>query len=178
MFRGRIFVPKNSELIQKILHEAHNGCLSIHPGSTKMYNDMKQLYWWLGMKQHILEFVSRCLICQQVKAKHQVPSGLLQPVMIPEWKWNRVTMDFVSVVVDRLTKSAHFIPVRTDYSLDKLVELDISEIRLQEALGMRLNFSTTCHQQTDGQSERNLKIIGRNIYHWLNSRIITAFNRA
>ncbi|KAA3461982.1 integrase [Gossypium australe] len=84
MFRNRICVPRNSELIKNILHEAHHSCLSVHSGSTKMYNDLKQLYWWLG------------LICQQVKAEHQVPSGLLQPVMIPEWKWDRVTMDFMS----------------------------------------------------------------------------------
>ena len=93
------------------------------------------------MKRDISDFVARCLVCQQVKAEHQVPSGLLQPIMIPEWKWDRVTMDFVSglpltpnkkdaiwVVVDRLTKSAHFVPIRTDYSLDKLVELYVSQI--------------------------------------------------
>ena len=93
------------------------------------------------MKREISDFISRCVICQQVKAKYQVPSGLLQPVMILEWKWDRVTMDFVSglplspkrkdaiwVVVDRLMKSTHFIPICTDYSLDKLVELYISEI--------------------------------------------------
>ncbi|KAG8502829.1 hypothetical protein CXB51_000475 [Gossypium anomalum] len=110
-------------------------------GSTKMYNDLKKLYWWVGMKRDISEFVSRCLICQQVKAEHQVPSGLLQPVLVPEWKWDRVTMDFVTglpltlkkkdaiwVVIDKLTKSAHFIPIRMDYSLDKLAELYISEI--------------------------------------------------
>ncbi|KAA3470598.1 integrase [Gossypium australe] len=60
-----------------------------------MYNDLKQLYWWLGMKQDTSEFVSRCLVCQQVKVEHQLPSRLLQPVMIPKWKWDRVTMDFV-----------------------------------------------------------------------------------
>ncbi|KAB2052134.1 hypothetical protein ES319_A12G098700v1 [Gossypium barbadense] len=131
------------------------------------------------MKRDISEFVSRCLVCQQVKAKHQVPLGLLQPVMIPEWKWDSVTMDFVSglplspkkkdaiwVVVDRLTKFAHFILVPTDFSLDRLVELYIVEIvrlhrvpasiildrdlrftslfwkKLREALGTRLHFST------------------------------------
>ncbi|KAA3465912.1 DNA/RNA polymerases superfamily protein [Gossypium australe] len=93
MFRGGICVPKNFELIQKILHEAHSSCLSVDLGSTKMYNNLKQLYWWSRMKQDITEFVSRCLVCQQ-KAEHQVPSGLLQPVMVPEWKWDRVTMDF------------------------------------------------------------------------------------
>ncbi|KAA3484088.1 DNA/RNA polymerases superfamily protein [Gossypium australe] len=122
-FRGRICVPRNPELIQLVLSEAHNSCLSVHLGSTKMYHDLKQHYWW------------------SVKAKHQVPSGLLQPILIPEWKWDRVTMDFVSglpltprkknaiwVVVDRLTKSAHFISVRSDFSLERLVELYISEI--------------------------------------------------
>jgi len=196
MFKDRICVPKNEELIQKILQEAHSGYFSIHPGSTKMYNDLKKMYWWNGMKRDISEFVSKCLICQQVKAEHQVPSGLLQPIMVPEWKWDRITMDFVSglpltpgkkdaiwVIVDRLTKSAHFIPVRTDYSLNKLAELYIREIvrlhgiplsiisdrdprftsrfwqKLQDALGTKLNFSTAFHPQTDGQSERIIQIL-------------------
>ncbi|KAG8474188.1 hypothetical protein CXB51_034129 [Gossypium anomalum] len=195
MFKNQICVPKNDELIQKILHEAHNGCLAVHPGSTEMYNDLKKMYWWSGMKRDISEFVSKCLICQQVKAEHQVPSGLLQPIMVPEWKWDRITMDFVLglpltpgkkdaiwVIVDRLTKSAHFIPVRTDYSLNKLAELYIHEIvrlhgiplliisnrdlrftlrfwqKLQEALGTKLNFSTAFHPQTEGQSERVIQI--------------------
>ncbi|KAG8472318.1 hypothetical protein CXB51_034271 [Gossypium anomalum] len=123
---GRICALRNSDLIQMILNEAHISHLSIHPG-TKMYNDLKQLYWWHGMKRDISEFVSKCLICQQVKVEHQVPSGLLQPIMIPEWKW------------DKLTKSTHFIPVRTGYSLEKLVELYISE--------------------TNGQSERVIQIL-------------------
>ena len=93
------------------------------------------------MKRDISEFVTKCLICQQVKAEHQVLFGLLQPIMIPEWKWDRVTMDFVSglplsprkkdaiwVVVENLTKSAHFIPVQSDFSLDKLAEFSISNI--------------------------------------------------
>ncbi|KAG8499167.1 hypothetical protein CXB51_005608 [Gossypium anomalum] len=196
MFRDRICVPKNDELIRKILQEAHSSSLSIHPGSTKMYNDLKKLYWWVGMKRDISEFVSRCLICQQVKAEHQVPSGLLQPVLVPEWKWDRVTMDFVTgfpltlkkkdaiwIVIDKLTKSAHFIPIRMDYSLDKLAELYISEIvrlhgvplsiisdrdprftsrfwkKLQEALGTKLSFSTAFHPQTDGQSERVIQVL-------------------
>ncbi|KAG8472899.1 hypothetical protein CXB51_034781 [Gossypium anomalum] len=196
MFKDRICVPKNEELIQRILQEAHSGYFSIHPGSTKMYNDLKKMYWWNGMKRDISEFVSKCLICQQVKAEHQVPLGLLQPIMIPEWKWDRITMDFISglpltpgkknaiwVIVDRLTKSAHFIPVRTDYSLNKLAELYIREIvrlhgiplsiisdrdprftsrfwkKLQEALGTKLNFSTAFHPQTDGQSERVIQIL-------------------
>ncbi|KAA3461164.1 Retrotransposable element Tf2 [Gossypium australe] len=192
--RPLVCVSKDDELIRKILHEAHNCCLSVHLGSTKMYNNLKKLYWWPGMKRDISEFVTKCLICQQVKAKH--PSGLLQPVMVPEWKWNRITMDFVTglpmtpkmknvvwVIVDRLTKLTHFIPVRTDYSLDKLAELYIAEIvrlhgvpmsiisnrdprftsrfwkKLQEALGTKLNFSTAFHSQTDGQSERVIQVL-------------------
>ena len=93
------------------------------------------------MKRDVAEFVTKGLVCQRVKTEHQVPSGLLQPIRIPEWKWDRITMDFmvglpltgrkhdsVWVVVDRLTKTAHFLPVRTDYSLDKLAELYIKEI--------------------------------------------------
>ncbi|KAA3466492.1 Transposon Ty3-G Gag-Pol polyprotein [Gossypium australe] len=85
-FRNRICVPRNSELISMILNEAHNSHLTVHPGSTKMYNDLEHFYWWHGMERDISDFVSKCLICQQVKAEHQVPSGLLQPIMIPEWK--------------------------------------------------------------------------------------------
>ncbi|KAK5785605.1 hypothetical protein PVK06_040207 [Gossypium arboreum] len=189
-FRNQICVPRNSELIQMILNEAHSSQLSVHLGSTKMYNDLKQLYWWHGMKRDISDFVLKCLICQQVKAEHQVPSGLLQSIMIPERKWDRITMDFVSglpltqskkdviwVIVGRLTKLAHFVLIRTDYSLDKLAELYVYQIvrlhgvpisivsdrdprltsrfwnKLQDALGMKLYFSTAFHQQTDGQSE-------------------------
>ncbi|KAA3473176.1 DNA/RNA polymerases superfamily protein [Gossypium australe] len=176
MFRGRIFVPKNSELIQKILQE-HT---VVHPGSTKMYNDLKQLYWWPRMKRDISEFVSKCLVFLQVKAEHRVPSGLLHPVMIPEQKSDRVTMDFVSglpmslkkkdaiwIVVDRLTKSTHFIPVHTDYSLDKLAELYIFEIFRLHGVpvsiisnrDLRLNFNTEFHPQINGQSERVIQIL-------------------
>ncbi|KAG8496122.1 hypothetical protein CXB51_008999 [Gossypium anomalum] len=85
-FRNRLCVLRNSELIPMILSEAHSSRMSVHPGSTKMYNDLKQQYWWHGMKRDISDLVSKCLICHQVKAEHQVPSGLLQPIMIPEWK--------------------------------------------------------------------------------------------
>ncbi|KAA3478057.1 DNA/RNA polymerases superfamily protein [Gossypium australe] len=175
MFRDRICVPRNNELIRKILHEAHSGCLSMHLGSTKMYNDLRKWYWWPSIEKDISEFISRCLICQQVKAEHQVPSGVLQPIMVPEWKWDRITMDFVTglpltpkkkyvvwVVVDRLMKSTHFILVRVDYLLDKLADLYVTEVfwkKLQEALGTKLSFSTTYHPQTDGQSERIIQIL-------------------
>ncbi|KAL5752232.1 hypothetical protein ACOSQ2_022739 [Xanthoceras sorbifolium] len=191
----RVCVPNDEDLKKSIVDEAHSGSFAMHPGSTKMYQDLKTHYWWSGMKRDISDYVSRCLVCQRVKA-HQIPSGLLQPIAIPEWKWDRITMDFVAglpltrskhdsiwVIVDRLTKSTHFLPVRTDYSLDKLAELYIREIvrlhgvpisiisdrdprftsrfwgKLQEALGTRLNFSTAFHPQTDGQSERVIQVL-------------------
>ena len=74
----------------------------MHLGSTKMYQDLKVSYWWSGMKRYVLEFVTKCLVCQKVKAEHQVPSGLLQPIRIPEWIWDRITMDFViKVTINR-----------------------------------------------------------------------------
>ena len=101
-------------------------------GSLRMcidYRDLRQNFWWRNMKRSIGNFVERCLTCQQVKAEHQRPSGLLNPLEIPEWKWEHITMDFVTglprsvkgneaiwVIVDRCTKSAHFIPVRMTLS--------------------------------------------------------------
>ena len=148
------------------------------------------------MKRDVSEFVTKCLVCQRVKTEHPVPSGLLQPIRIPEWKWDRITMDFVVglpltgrkhdsvwVVVDRLIESTHFLLMRIDYSLDKLTELYIKELvrlqgipmsiisdrdlrftsrfwgKLQEAVGTRLNFSTTFHPQTYGQLERVIQIL-------------------
>ena len=83
-YKDRVCVPNDSELKKAILEEAHSGSFSIHPGSTKMYQDLKVSYWWSGMKRDVSEFVTKCLVCQKVKAEHQVPSGLLQPIRIPE----------------------------------------------------------------------------------------------
>nr|GFA75617.1 retrotransposon protein, putative, Ty3-gypsy subclass [Tanacetum cinerariifolium] len=106
-----------------------------------MYHDLKQHFWWSGMKGDVATFVSRCFICQQVKIEHQRASGLLQPLDIPVWKWNEISMDFVTglprtqrrhdaiwVVVDRVTKSAHFLPIRKDYSVSRLAETFQQEI--------------------------------------------------
>ena len=140
-YKDRVCVPNDSELKKAILEKAHSGSLAMHLGSTKMYQDLKVSYWWSGMKRDVSKFVTKCLVCQKVKAEHQVPSGLLQPIRIPERKWDQITMDFVVrlpltdrkhdsvwVVVDRLTKSTHFLPVRIDYSLDNLAEMYIKEI--------------------------------------------------
>ena len=106
-----------------------------------MYQNLKQHYWWKGMKRGVTEYVSKCLTWKQVQAEQQVPTCLLNLLPIPQWKWDNIFMDFVSgflltqqkhdsvwVIVDRLTKSAHFIPVRIDYLMDQLVELYVDEI--------------------------------------------------
>jgi hypothetical protein len=106
-----------------------------------MYKDLKTCYWWYGMKRDIAEYVSLCDTCQRVKAEHQRPAGLLQPLKIPEWKWEEIGMDFIVglphtqagydliwVIVDRLTKVAHFILVKMTYSGTKLAELYMSRI--------------------------------------------------
>ncbi|GJT80292.1 putative reverse transcriptase domain-containing protein [Tanacetum coccineum] len=128
-----------------------------------MYYDLRDRYWWPGMKKDITEYVSKCLTCLKVKAEHQRSSGLLQQLEIPVWKWEGITMDFVTklpktssghdtiwVIVDRLTKSAHFLPMREDYKMERFWQ------SMQKVLGTRLDMSTAYHPQTDGQSERTI----------------------
>ena len=140
-FQNRLCVPDDKKLKKKLLFKAHNTVFTMHPGGNKMYQDLKQFYWWKGMKRNVTEYVSKCLTCQQVKVEHQVPSDLLNPLPIPQWKWDNITMDFVFgfpltqwkhdavwVIVDILTKSAHFLLVRLDYYMDRLAKLYVSEI--------------------------------------------------
>jgi len=140
-FKNRVCVPSELDVRRAILEEAHSSAYAMHPGSTKMYRTLWEHYWWPGMKWDIAEFVSKCLSCQQIKAEHQKPVGMLQPLPIPEWKWENITMDFVSglprtqnghdsiwVIFDRLTKSTHFLPVHTNESFGKLAKLYVDEI--------------------------------------------------
>ena len=95
-FGQRLVVPKDMELRELILREAHDSHLSIHPGATKMYQDLRQRFWWTRMKREVAKFVAECDVCRRVKAEHQRPAGLLQPLPIPEWKWDSVGMDFIT----------------------------------------------------------------------------------
>ncbi|KAJ0086365.1 hypothetical protein Patl1_07805 [Pistacia atlantica] len=95
MMGNRLCVPGAKELKREILEEAHLSAYAMHLGSTRLYHTLKEHYWWPGMKREVAEFVSRCLVCQQVKAEHQRPAGLSQPLPIPRWKWEHITMDFV-----------------------------------------------------------------------------------
>ncbi|GJR17340.1 putative reverse transcriptase domain-containing protein [Tanacetum coccineum] len=193
---GRSWLPCYGNLRTVIMHESHKSKYSIHPGSDKMYQDMKKLYWWPNMKANITTYVSKCLTCAKVKAEHQRPSGLLVQPKIPEWKWDNITMDFVTklpkssqgydtiwVIVDRLTKSAIFTPMRETDPLDKLARMYLKEVvtrhgipvsiicdrdprfasnfwrSLQNALGTNLDMSTAYHPQTDGQSERTIQTL-------------------
>jgi hypothetical protein len=94
-FNNRIVVPKNHQFRKQILDEAHLSKFSIHPGSTKMYQDLRQNFWWTRMKREIAKYVSECDTCQRVKASHLKVSGTLQPLPIPSWKWEDVSMDFI-----------------------------------------------------------------------------------
>ncbi|GJW71268.1 putative reverse transcriptase domain-containing protein [Tanacetum coccineum] len=138
---NRSWLPCYGDLRTLVMHESHKSKYSIHPGSDKMYQDLKQLYWWPNMKANIATYVSKCLTCAKVKAEHQKPSGLLVQPEIPEWKWEKITMDFVTkllktangydtiwVIVDRLTKSAHFLPMRENDPVEKLMKLYMKEV--------------------------------------------------
>ena len=95
-YRGRVVVPQSTDLREEILREFHCSLFAVHPGSTKMYRDLRRQYYWSGMKRHVGDFVRRCLTCHQVKAEHQRPARLLQPLEISEWKWEHITMEFVT----------------------------------------------------------------------------------
>jgi hypothetical protein len=140
-FKDRLCVPNVQSIRELIVKEAHETANSIHPGSEKMYQDLKKKFWWYGMKRGIRKHVAICDSCEKIKAEHQKPAGLLQPLRIPQWKWDEIGMDFIVglpraragydsiwVVVDRLTKSAHFIPVKTSYNSVVLAELYMSWI--------------------------------------------------
>ncbi|GJT81268.1 putative reverse transcriptase domain, ribonuclease H-like domain, aspartic peptidase domain protein [Tanacetum coccineum] len=178
------------------MHESHKSKYSIHLGSDKIYQDLKKLYWWPNMKAIIAEYVGKCLTCSRVKAECQKPSGLLVQPEIPAWKWERITIDFITkrpktsnghdtiwVIVDRLTKSAYFIPTQETDSMETLIRLYIKEIvsqhgvpisiisdrdshftsrfwqSLQNALGTQLDMSTTYHPETNGKSERTIQTL-------------------
>ncbi len=138
---GRIYVPLLDELRILILSEAHRAPYSAHPGVKKMHADLRRLFYWFGMKRDIADFVARCLECQRVKAEHQHPAGLLQPNLVPSWKWDIISMDFIvglpmtlrrhdaiMVIVDRLTKVAHFAPIRSSYTAASVANVFMRDI--------------------------------------------------
>ncbi|KAK1429813.1 hypothetical protein QVD17_12062 [Tagetes erecta] len=139
-FMNRIWVPSRGCVRTLIFYEGHKSRHSIHPGADKMYMSLRPHYWWPGTKKDIALYVSKCLTCSRVKAEHQRPSGLLEQPEIPVWKWESIAMDFITnlppsngydsilVIVDRLTKSAHFLPIKETYSAKKRAQLYVKEI--------------------------------------------------
>jgi hypothetical protein len=186
-------VPKKEGLKKKILDEAH---YSIHPGSTKMYHDLRQQFWWTRMKREAAHYVSECDTCRKVKADYVNPRGLMQSLSIPEWKWDDVSMNFIVglpmmahkfdsiwVIVDRLSKSAHFISVHPRYDARRYEEIYIARVlclhgvlkmiisdrgsqfvacfweQLHASLRTHLIHSSAYHPQTDGQTKRVNQIL-------------------
>ncbi|KAD3066721.1 hypothetical protein E3N88_34601 [Mikania micrantha] len=195
-FMERIWVPHHGNLRDLVMDEAHKSRYSIHPGSDKMYHDLKVLYWWPHMKADIATYVGKCLTCAKVKIEYQKPSGLLTQPEIPMWKWEQISMDFITklprtpsgcdtiwVIVDRLTKSTHFLAIKENDKMEKLARIYVKEVvsrhgvpisiisdrdarftsnfwkSLQKSLGTRLDMSTAYHPQTDGQSERTIQTL-------------------
>ncbi|KAI3503855.1 hypothetical protein L1887_32310 [Cichorium endivia] len=196
VFQRRIWVPKHGSIRNLLLEEAHKSKYSVHPGSTKMYLDLKPHYWWPTIKRDVATYVAGCLTCSRVKTEHQKPYGSLQPLPIPVAKWDDITMDFITklprtskgndtiwVIVDRFTKSAHFLAMRETWSMERMAKEYVYEIvkrhgvsltilsdrdsrftsrfwkGLQEAMGTKLCLSTAYHPRTDGQSERTIQTL-------------------
>ncbi|GKC12386.1 putative reverse transcriptase domain-containing protein [Tanacetum coccineum] len=159
--KNQSWLPLFGNLRDLIMHESHKSKYSIQ--------DLKKLYWWPNMKAIIAEYVGKCLTCSRVKAECQKPSGLLVQLEIPIWKWERITIDFITkllktsnghdiiyVIVDSLTKFAYFIPTRETDSMETLTRFWQS---LQKALGTQLDMSMAYHPEIDGQSERTIQTL-------------------
>jgi hypothetical protein len=195
-FKDRIVVPKDTIVRQQILDEAPLSRYSLHPRSTKMYQDLKQHYWWTKMKIEIARYVARCDTYRRVKAVHMKTAGPLQSLTIPTWKWKDISMDFIVglpktakgfhsiwVIIDWLTKIAHFLLVKTKYLVVTYAELYIARIlslhgvpkmivsdwgpqfvskfweELHKSLGTKLLHNSAYHSQTSGQTERVNQIL-------------------
>jgi hypothetical protein len=189
LYRNIFYVPNSSELRSVILKEMHNVPYAGHPGYQKTISTVKIQYYWPGMKREIVDFIAKCLECQRVRDKHIHPVGLLQPLPIHEWKWEVVTMDFIMgyprkskqhdaimVVVDKITKVTHFIPMKTTHKETNVVDIYMREVAclhgisktivsdrdpnftskfwkgLYKGFRTNLNFSTTYHPDSDGKT--------------------------
>nr|GEV57943.1 hypothetical protein [Tanacetum cinerariifolium] len=170
---NRNWIPCFDDLRALIMHESHKSKYSIHPGLDKIYQDLKKLYWWPNIKAEIATYVSKCLTRAKFKIEYQKPSGLLMAA----------GQDTIWVIIDRLTKSAHFLPMREDDTLEKLAKQYLKEVvsnngvpvsiisdpdgkftshfwkSLNKELGTRVDMSTTYHPETDGQSERTIQTL-------------------
>jgi hypothetical protein len=195
-YKNRLYIPKCDDLKRFIMDELHKRPYIGHPGYQKMITATRKQFYWPGLKKDIAEYLAKCIECQQVKAEHRHPAGLLQPLPIPEWKWETISMDFITglptstkqndiimVVVDKLSKSTHFIPIKSTCKAIDIASIFMKEIfrlhgmpkeivsdrdtkftsnfwkSLMAGLETKLLFSTAYHPQTDGQTERVNQIL-------------------
>jgi hypothetical protein len=172
-----------------ILKEMHNVPYVGHLGYQKTVSTVKIQHYWPALKREIVEYIAKCLECQRVKVEHRHPTGLLHPLSIPQWKWEVVTMDFIigfprtskqhdaiMVVVDKLTKASHFIPMKVTHKATNVVDIYMREVAqlhdnpktivsdrdpkfsskfwrgLFKGFRTNLNFNTTYHLESDGQT--------------------------
>ncbi|GKB77167.1 putative reverse transcriptase domain-containing protein [Tanacetum coccineum] len=165
--KNRSWIPCFGDLRSLIMHESHKSKYSFHPGSDKMYQDLKKLYWWPNMKAEIGTYVSKCMTCAKVKAEYQKPSGLLVQPVISVWKWENITMDFVTklpkmmfgqdtiwVIIDRLTKSAHFLPMKETDTVEKLTRQYLKEVVSRHGVPVSI-----ISDRDNGQSERTIQTL-------------------
>ena len=141
LFKDKMYVPSVPKVKLLILDEIHKTTYSGHPGYPKTIIMLRKEYFWPNMKTEVVDYIARCLECQQVKTEHQHPAGLLQPLPIPSWKWEGINLDFITglprnqnqndsimVVVDNLSKAAHFIPVKTTYKDGNIADIFLKQI--------------------------------------------------
>lgn len=188
-YKGRVVIPSKSELTSRLLKEYHDSPVGGHAGDFKTYQRMAAEWYWMGMRKDITAYVKQCHVCQQSKASTLSPLGLLQPLPISDKVWEDISMDFIEglpnsmgwdsilVVVDRLTKYGHFIPLRHPFTAQIVAQSFLKEVvRLHEIPssivsdrdkiflsvfwselfkmhGTQLRRSTTYHPETDGQTE-------------------------
>ncbi|WMV41618.1 hypothetical protein MTR67_035003 [Solanum verrucosum] len=195
-YQGRLCVPDGDGLRERILEQAHSSRYSIHPRATKMYHDLRDVYWWNSMKRDIVEFIAKCPNCQQVKVEHQRPGGLSQNIPIPTWKWEKINMDFIVglprtrrqhdsiwVIIDRMTKSSHFIRIKVSFSVEDYAKLYIRDMvkvhgvsltiisdrdtqftsdflkSFKKGPGTMVKLSTAFHPQINGQAECTIQTL-------------------
>jgi len=190
MCKNKLYIPNSADLKTLILNEVHKKPYSGHRGYQKTITMLRKEFYWPKMKSEVAEYLAKCMDFQLVKAEHQHPAGLLQPLPIPEWKWEVISLDFITglpknvkhndsimVVVEKLNKVAHFIPIKSTYKAVNIAEIFMKEIfrlhgiskmvisdrdakftgtfwkALFKGLDTQLNFSTAFHPQTDDQTE-------------------------
>jgi hypothetical protein len=192
LYRGRFYIPNFQELKILVLKEMHNVPYANHPGYQKTIATVKSQYYWPCMKKEVVDCIARCMECQNVNFKHRNPAGFLQPFPIPEWKWEVVTIDFITkfprkpkqqnsimVVVNKLKKVAHFIPVKLNHKVANITDIYMKEISRRHGVpkiigsnrdpkftsnfwkgfGTNMNFSTTYHPESNGKTGRVNQVI-------------------